>query len=207
MTQSSGVKRSAGVTAWAIVLIIAGVWMVGGSLISLAVGPQLVEMNFAQVKLQLESMPAGEGPGQMTAEMKTKILSRVDEIKQNIVRMIQSPLVTIMTWVRALFGVLALVAGIGVLQLREWGRRLVSIQAAGALALGLWGLWVSPQRQIAEQFLAAMTELMPPAAIMSLRQAMVMGQALSLGLGLALLLAWNGVLIWFFNRASVKAQF
>ena len=192
---------------WGVVLIVAGVITTVGPLLSFAIGPRMVDANLTQMKVGLQQLPVGEGAGHLTAENKTKIMTKIDEIGQEIHRMLKSPVIQIATLLKAVFGAMALAAGIGILLLQGWARHLVIFQACGSMVLGLWELSISPQRQIAERFVSALSDLVPPAAIVSLHDTMVTGQSIGLGVGFALLLAWNGVVIWFFNRQSVKAQF
>ena len=200
-------KRSGGVTAVGIVLIVAGIFSTIGPLISLAIGPQMVDANIAQMKQGLERLPTGDQAGQISDEKKAKIMTNVDQVGQEIRTMMEAPIIKIATLLKAVLGAFALIGGIGILLLQGWARKLIVVQAGSSIVLGLWELWLSPQRQIAERFVAAMADLVPSAALASLRETMVLGQTVGLGLGLALLLTWNGFIIWFFTRPSTKAQF
>jgi hypothetical protein len=93
----------------------------------------------------------------------------------------------------------ALAVGIGLLTGQWWAPQVVVWQAGCFLALRMATIFVSPERGINE----AVLQLLDPNTL----QMMQTGQTIGQWLGLILLLVWNGLLIWFLNRASVKAQF
>ncbi|MBI4598134.1 MAG: hypothetical protein HY737_07040 [Candidatus Omnitrophica bacterium] len=199
-------KRSGGVTAWAMVLIVIGALTAAGSLFALAIGPRALDVYEAQLR-QLDSAPTGDQPGQLPPEEKERALRQLRQALESVRQILSAPAIRMATAAKSALGSAALIAGIGLLMLQGWARTLAIGQAGASILLGLWELFVSPQRQIAEQMMAAMNGLVDAATLAQMRQSLQIGQAVGLGVGLLLLLAWNGVIIWFFNRESVKAQF
>ena len=105
-----------------------------------------------------------------------------------------------------LLGAAAFAAGIGILMMRGWGRILLVWQAALSVPYALWSSqWSFGLQQRASEALFALVQ---DAAMRSqLQQALQAGQAAGIGLAVGFAVLWNGFILWYFSRASVRAQF
>ncbi len=199
-------RRSGGVTAVAIVLMLAGILTGGGAVMSLSTGPRVLGALDQRMK-QLETLPTGTGQGQITPEQLTKLRQRLQEVTQELRAVMESPAVRISTLLAALMGIAAFMAGLGVLLLKGWARTLAIYQAGLSIPLGLFAAMSSPQQRLSQAMLRFYEGLVDPATQQHLQQTMALGQTIGQWVGIIGLLAWNGFLIWFFTRASVKLQF
>ena len=200
-------KRSAGVTWWAVLLMLGGVGTGLASILSLSGGPRSLDAIEQRMTQQLDALPTGTGQGQLSPEKVTELRTRFSTILRELRGVMSSPTVYVSTVLALLLGLAGLVAGIGLWRLQGWGRWLAICQAGCAVPLGLVRMLGSPQRQISEAVLQLTQGLLDPAAQERMRHAMQIGQVIGQAANVALLLAWNGLLIWFVNRAGVKAQF
>lgn len=201
--------RSTGVTVWAVLLILSGGLSLAGSVVSSAVSGAMqggaLEERFRQLEGQLAQAKGADGqtlPPEKVAEMRAQF----QRMRDKMTAFFASPTMHMMTWLHGLLGLAALVAGIGLLMLKGWARMLTVGQAAAAIAAGLASqmLMHSWQRDMLQSLTTAAGG---PAQQEAMQQTLQTAQMFGLGMGIVLLLAWNGLLIWFFNRASVKAQF
>lgn len=199
-------KRSGGVTAVAIVMMLAGVLTGVGALMSLSAGPRALDALDQRMQ-QLETLPSGTAQGQMSPERVAQLRQRLQEITQELRAVLESPAVRISTFLAALMGIAAFIAGLGVLLLQGWARTLAIFQAGLSIPLGLFAAMYSPQQRLSQAMLRFYEGLVDPATQQHLQQTMALGQTIGQWVGIITLLAWNGFLIWFFSRASVKAQF
>lgn len=200
-------KRSAGVTWWAVLLMLGGVGTGLASALSLSSGPRSLEAIERRMTQQFDAMPTGTGEGQFSPERVAKLRSRFSAIIGELREVMSSPAVYVSTLLTALLGLAGFIAGLGLWWLKGWGRLLAICQAGCAIPLGFVRMMGSPQRQISESVMQLTQGLLEPAAQEQMRQAMQTGQTIGQVANVALLLVWNGLLIWFLNRASVKAQF
>lgn len=195
-------KRSVGVTVWAVLLIVAGLLGVGGSLYSLAAGPRSLE-TMAERMRQLEALPQGTGQGQIPPEAMAKLHQQFEGLMREMREVMDSPIVRTSALLAALLGLAALAAGIGFFSLKGWARTVAIWQAGLSIPFGLYLAWFSPQGRLSGMFVRFYEGLGDPAALAGMRQMQAIGQWLYVGI----LLVWNGLLIWFLVRESVKAQF
>lgn len=195
-------KRSVGVTVWAVLLIIAGALTgLAATFSSLTRGQSLDAM--AQSMKRLDTLPTGTGEGQITPEQLAYIRQRADALMREMAEVIRSPVVHVSTLLAGLLGLAALIAGIGLFSLKGWARALAIWQAGFSLLLGLFTMLFSTQRRLSEATLQLFEGFIDPDT-----QGMIQtGQAVGQWLGVLFLLVWNGLIIWYFSRPSVKAQF
>ena len=199
-------KRSVGVTVWAILLILAGILTGGAAIMSLSAGPRALDQLSEQMK-QLEAMPTGTAQGQIPPEQLEMVRRQFEAFMGEAREAITSPGVRVSTTLSALLAIAAVLAGIGFFSLKGWARTVAIWQAGLSIPLGLYAAWFSPQQKLAGMMLRMYEGLMDPATMERMRQTMQAGQTVGQWLHVVILLAWNGLLIWFLLRASVKAQF
>lgn len=207
-------KRSGGVTAFAILFIIFGLLMAVGALFSFVVGPIVtagLDQSVSQLETGLdEQLRKAEQDGAAAEE----IAKQRQEAEQNIQAVRDfasvmretsaSPTAMGINLLNLLLGLAALIAGIGILGLKGWARTLIVGQAAVSIvaALAAMVLVSGQQQQLAD--LQARMAGQEGAEFQQMARTMgLVGQ----GIGLVWVVAWNGLVMWFFNRASVKAQF
>ncbi len=202
-------RRSTGVTVWAVLLILGGGLSLAGSVVSSVVSGAMrggaMEERFRQLDDQLSHIKGTDGqpmPPEKVAEMRAKL----QQMRVKMEQFFTSPRMQMLTGAHGIVGLAALVAGIGVLLLKGWARSLAIGQAIGALVVGLCSqlLMHGWQQEMMQSFAIGAVD---PAQQQAMQQAFQIAQTVGLGLGIVFLLAWNGLLLWFFNRASVKAQF
>ena len=195
-------KRSVGVTVWAVLLIISGVVGAFGAIVSLSMGQRSLD-QFTQSVERLKTLPTGTEEGQIPPEQLAQLRVRLEGLLQEVRKATESPLVHTTTALAALLSLVALAAGIGMFSLKTWARAAAIWQAGCSIALGLFVTVFSPQRALTEATRRVYEGLIDPQA----QQMMQTGQTIGQWLGLLVLLAWNGFILWYLNRASVKAQF
>ena len=163
-------KRSAGVTFWAIVLILGGISTAVGAVVSVAVGPNIMrsaDQRLAQLQTQLEAAlekqqqqpqeqlqdqdeePSSAQAAQVQAQLK-QTFGKVRETYRHLRELYETPSIQVAFLIGGLLGVAALIGGIGVLRLRGWGRTLVLWQAGLSIIYGVvwWMTWSSQQQNI-----------------------------------------------------------
>ena len=195
-------KRSVGVTVWAVLLILSGVFGAIGATISLSTAEHSLEQISQSIE-RLKTVPTGTEPGQLPPERVTQLQERLERLMEEVRKATESPLVKTTTMLAGVLSVLALCAGIGLLASQGWARSIAIWQAACSIVFGVIVMCVSPQRRLAEVAMGVYEGLMDPKA----QQMMHIGHVVGQWLGLLLLLVWNGLIIWYFNRPSVKALF
>ena len=202
-------QRSTGVMVWAVLLILGGVLALVGSVVSSAVSGAMrggmMEQRFRQLDEQIGQAKGADGQP-MPPEKMAHLREQLQQMRAKMQDFFTSPVVQALTWIHGLLGLAALIAGIGLLMLKGWARVLVMWQAALSVAAGLASQLIMHgwQHQMLQSIMSgAATE---PAQQQAMEQMVRAAQTFGLGLGIALLVAWNGLLIWFFNRAPVKAQ-
>ncbi len=202
-------KRSAGVTVWAVLLILAGGLSLAGSVISSAVSGVMqqggLEQRFQEMETQLVQAKGPDGQP-LSPEQQAELRERLKAMQEKMAEFFSSPMMKFTTVLHGLLGLAALIAGIGLLMLKGWARFLTVWQAIGAIVVGLFAQMTMHAWQ--QEVLQSIVAGAPNAAQQEAMQKMMQtAQVFGLGLGIVLLVGWNGLLIWFFNRASVKAQF
>lgn len=195
-------KRSVGVTVWAVLLILAGVVGAFGAIVSLSMGQRSLDQLTQSVE-RLKTLPTGTEEGQIPPEQLAQLRVRLEGLVQEVRKATESPLVRTTTALAALLSLVAFAAGIGLLGLHAWARQAVIWQASCSLVLGVFVTFISPQRRLAEAALQVYEGVLDPKA----QQMMQTGQTIGQWLGLILLLVWNGLIIWYFSRPTVKGQF
>ena len=197
-------KRSVGVTVWAVLLIIAGLLGMVGATVSLSMGQRSLERLTQSVE-RLKTIPpqGGTEAGQVPPEQLAQLRVRLEGLVQQVRKATESPVVRTTTALAALLSLAALAAGIGLFFLKRWARTAAMWQAGCSIALGLFVTLFSPQRELTEATLRVYEGLIDPQA----QQMMHTGQTIGQWLGLLVLLVWNGFILWYFIRPSVKAQF
>jgi len=195
-------KRSVGVTVWAVLLIIAGLLGTVGATVSLSMGQRSLDRLTQSVE-QMKSLPIGTEAGQVPPERMAQLRVRLEGLVQQVRKATESPVVRTTTALAALLSLAALAAGIGLFFLKRWARTAAMWQAGCSIALGLFVTLFSPQRELTEATLRVYEGLIDPQA----QQMMHTGQTIGQWLGLLVLLVWNGFILWYFIRPSVKAQF
>lgn len=208
-------KRSGGVTAMAVLLIVLGGFGALGMLTSMAVSPR----RFAQAETQLdqvqhmlnERLDQAVQQGQFTAEQAVsqrqllrQSVDRLRRFQRALADYARSPQVRLLTWLGLLLNVAAVIAGIGILGLRAWARKTILWQAALSIPLTLWS--VSTTARLLRE-LAPASGTAAPATSLLTGQFIQGTMALGLWTSVVFAVAWNGFLLWWFNRATVAAQF
>lgn len=195
-------KRSVGVTVWAVLLILAGILTGGAAIVSLSAGPRALDQLNEQMR-RLEAMPTGMAQGQIPPEQLETMRQQFGAFVREAGEVIISPSVRVSTMLSALFAIAAVIAGVGFFLLKGWARTLAIWQAGLSIPFGLYAAWYSPQHKLSDITLRFYAGLVDPATMERIRQMQAIGQWLYVGI----LLVWNGLLIWFLLRESVKAQF
>lgn len=199
-------KRSVGVMVWAILLMVAGLLAAAGGVVSMATASRALDV-LAQQMRQVEALPAGTEQGQMPPERLEIIRRRYGEATQEVRQVVASPAVRINRLLSIALGVAAAVAGVGLLRLKGWALRLVWWQAGLSIPLGLYAIWSSPNQRFSEALLRFYGSFVDPGTQTRMREALQAGQSVGQWAGVLAILVWNGLLIWYFSRASVRRQF
>ncbi len=195
-------KRSVGVTVWAVLLIIAGLLGTVGAIVSLSMGQRSLDQLTQSVE-RLKTLPTGIEEGQIPPEQLAPLRVRLEGLVQQVRKATESPIVRTTTALASLLSLVALAAGIGLFFLKRWARTAAMWQAGCSVVLALFVTWFSPQRELTDATLRVYEGLIDSKA----QQMMQTGQAIGQWLGLILLVAWNGLLIWYCSRPTVKAYF
>ena len=199
-------RRSVGVTVWAILLIVAGCVTGLSALASLSAGPRTLDALDARIA-QLETAPTGTGQGQIPPERLEQMRRQLAQFTTEVRALTNSPTVRIVALLRTLLGAAGLAAGIGILFVRDWARLLALVQAGVSIPLGVWAMSLPLQHRLAEAMLRLYEVTLDPASLTRVRHMIRMGETIGQWSGVLALLVWNGLILWFFTRASVKAQF
>ena len=195
-------KRSADMTVVAVLLILAGGLGTLATVVSSMTGPKMFGAQLEQAERQLNRAPVGTGEGQLRPEQVEQLRGSLRKIRQEILPLLTSPTMQLLGLLGGVLNAAACVAGIGILLLQGWARRLIVWQAGLSIPFMLWSSMATMafQHRLSEELLGLMGN---PAAQAQVQQFARIGQ----WIGIAIVIAWNGFILWFFNRASVKAQF
>ena len=199
-------KRPVGITVWAVLLVLSGLLSGLLAFASLSAGPQALDRLRVSLS-NLEQLPTGAGEERMTPEQATELRRRGEALVQELGAVMESPQARGGVWLGLILAVAALSAGIGLFLLQAWGARLAVWQALLAIQLGLFAMISSPQRRIMSAMLEFYEGMGNAEAFSELQRMMQAGQTIGEWAGILWLLAWNGLVIWYFNRTSVKAIF
>ena len=201
-------KRSVGVTAWTVLFITFGLFGVAGSVVSLFVTPNLLRSSEQQMA-ELDSTPTTADPGvfgldqkrsdEETAKLRAQVQTIIREATHgsHVMReYLTSPRMQIGMVVSGLLSLAMGVGGIGMWSLKSWARTLVLWQAGLSIIRMVVGLLMPFS-------IPELSTFTDPA----MQRTMEVWRVIGAGLRLITGLTWNGLILWFFNRASVKAQF
>lgn len=193
-------KRSGDVTVVAILLILAGGVGVVVTSISSTAGPKVFEAQLQQAEAQLSRVSTGTGEGQAPAGQVEAARRSLQKIRGEILPMLSSPTTRCLNGVGVALSAAACVAGVGILLLQGWARQLITWQAALSIPFTVWSSMVASafQQRLSNELL----DLTANPSMQPFQQAVQIGQ----WIGIAMVIAWNGFIIWFFHRAAVKAQ-
>ncbi len=211
-------KRSAGLTAVPIFMILGGVCGLAVDVAQRA-QPTLLERTWQRISDSFEAQDQANWQQARERGLNDKQLADLasirqekqqnDQMMQDAVRMMREQLarpdVQAYHVIRGLLGVAALLAGIGMLRLRGWARDVATWQATLSLVTIVWTvIWFPSYQSQSMELWRQMTN--HPAL-----QALVRQQAETthewLWVRLLPALGWNVFVLWFVSRSSVKAQF
>ena len=197
-------KRSRGVTAMAILFILWGGLGVAGTVMT----PWLRDMQERQMTQEMDSFrqTLSKAKGEKEAAQNQKIMRAAEEMFQATKAYSDSPA---MIFIYSLLSPLLLIGGIGVLRLKAWGRVMVLWTVGASLVEKFWfTIAAAPLREKAHGLtFYGMSGTLDPASEKNFLRMVEIAQAADPWIGFLIPLAWSGFVIWFFNRASVKAQF
>lgn len=191
-------------------LIISGTLGLITATFYLSMGERLVSMGERTVEQSLErinTLLSDSEPGQISPEQQALLQEGLAFLQAELAVLeavrttMRSPLRQMFSVLAALLSLVALVAGVGLLTRQRWAPQVVVWQAGCSFMLRLSTIFVSPERGMNE----AVLQMLDPNS-----QEMVMlqtSQTIGQWLGWILLLVWNGLIIWYFTRPSIKAQF
>ena len=204
-------NRSKGVTVLAVVLILAGGFSAVGALASLTIGGHQLDRVVSVINFQLDRVPIGTGAGQLPKEQLDTIRREIEERFTGLRRLMESRRMRAAHLAQMALGLGACVGGVGLWRRRAWSSRLITWQAALSIAFGVWWLLASPlvayQREMTEFMFSLLERAAPLTTQMQMRRMIEMSQMAGLWGGVLGVGLWNGFLIWFINRSSVRAEF
>ena len=194
-------KRSADVTVVAILLMLAGGLGVVLTSISSTAGPKMFEAQLQQAEAQLSRVSVGTGEGQAPPGQVEAARRSLQKIRGEILPMLNSPTTRCVNGVGVALSAAACVAGVGILLLQGWARQLITWQAALSIPFTVWSSLIAGafQQRLSNELL----DLTANPSMQPFQQAVQIGQ----WIGIVMVIAWNGFIVWFFHRAAVKAQF
>lgn len=200
--------RSTGVTVLAVVLILAGGLSAVGAMMSLTLGGRQLDRMVTLINQQLDRVPIGTGPGRAAKEQVDTIRQEVSERFVALRRLMESKRMRAAYLAQIALGLAACLGGIGLWRRRPWSSRLITWQAVLSVGFGVWWLLASPlaafQREMIQFMFNLLERAAPLSTQMQMRQAIEMSQTAGRWGGLLWIGLWNGFLIWFVNRPSVK---
>ncbi len=207
-------RRSGGVTAWAVLFIMFGLLNAAGSALMLVCAPPFFQAMEQSIQQRLADLEREQAPIQdpevaadaeaSHARLRQSLASAANSLRRTR-DILLSPRMVAMTQFTLLLNIVMLIAGIGLLRLAPWARLLAVGQAVFALILLMIVLGAHHPPDLTLQVASDMAR--EPAAQERLRQQIQLGESLGKAWSLFTGVAWNGLILWFFNRASVKAQF
>ena len=185
-------KRSGGVTALAIWLIVAGILGGVGAAYYFVIRPRLME---EQIRRQLQD----ESKATEASQHNTREL--LEQFRQHLSE--ERPVSQTKALLHGLLSIGTLIAGIGILQLKGWARLLAVWQAGVAISLNLWSsyhlLFRFNVSDVTNRFGDPTLQEMARNVAPTLVGVMVVWALIEI--------CWNGFVIGFFMRPGVKAQF
>ena len=210
-------KRSGGVTAFAILFIIFGLLTAVGALFSFVMGPT-VTARFGQTVTRLENLEDRLRKVERKAEQEGVAAEDLAEQRQKVEQSIQvvrdmalamretlgSPTAMGLNLVNLCLGLAAFIAGIGILMLKGWARSLIVWQAALSIVAVVVALVAFSGAQ--DKIVELQAQMVGEGQQEFWQMGRTMG-GVGQGIGLVWIVAWNGLVLRFFNRPSVKAQF
>ncbi len=198
-------KRSAGVTAFAVLFIVLGLGRALGGVAQLIAAPRLIDRQMSALRGQIDALAGTPGRGHLPPERRAKLHARLDRAAAVMQESLTSPIARMRLVTFGLLGLTMCVAGIGVWSLSEWARELAIWQAWVSIVFAVLFIWLTPP---SSAFPDAALELVDDSAVQAqVREIVRRGQTLALVTAVALEALWNGLVVWFLTRRSVSAQF
>ena len=132
----------------------------------------------------------------------------LQNMAQDYARFLESRFMQVMAVFSGAVGLLTLVAAVGLWWLCEWARRLSIAQAVASICLQVFWLWQAPSQGWQPAGVQLLLDVLKDPAHHAQMQHMLQAvQLVGEWLGVICVLVWNGFVMWFFCRVSVKAQF
>lgn len=198
-------KRSGGLIAVSIFLIVAGVLGAWAALVPALAGPTLINPQQTDAQWTAFSSAAAQR-APLTPEQTEKLRALFTQMLAQMRDFLTRPSVRVSYGLAGLVALAACVAGIGMLLGKGWARTLAIGQAVASIPLTVWSVALASsfQQQLATTVSGVISD---PRVQQQMHQLAQSARTAGLGLNIALVVAWNAFLICFLNRASVKAQF
>jgi len=219
-------KRSIGVTIFAVLFMISGAFGLLGRLGYVMVGPRMMDVAqvMAEKKLgkaeadleEVENLQAAGGLDERQVATFLELLKRRVELRKRFLVVfnmfrphLQGPDMRASMALGGAIAVLTLISGGGIFLLKHWGRWLVFWNAGLSVVALIWGfvVWLPISIEVGSD---AMDVMLPGPQDRAHMMAEWMADSffyMELGRGIIFPLAWLGFIVWFFNRRTVKEQF
>jgi hypothetical protein len=104
-----------------------------------------------------------------------------------------------------LVGATGCLSGVGILLLQPWARLVAMWQAGASLLVWLWWVWLAPP--LLQSYLHTGLRLAATSGEQARWQEALRMSAVTEWVGFLYIAAWNALIIWFFLRPSVRAEF
>jgi hypothetical protein len=198
-------QRSIGVTVLAGLFILAGLGRLTGSLMHLVAGPHIVEQQVAQIQTQVNAAVTNPEQKQLSGERRARMQEKLNTAIAALRSFSTLPLVRFRFILFGMLGLALVIGGVGVLALYPWARAIILWQAGLAIVCTVAFIWlVPPSAALAEATLELVED---PAAQRQMQELIHRSQMMVVLISAGMEVAWNGFVLWFFNRSGVRAQF
>ena len=197
--------RSSGIKVIAVLLVLGGIFG-GYTNVSLLVGASDEQVR-AQVELQLGQLKVGTGPGQVPPE-------RVEEIRGWFLRLIEEwhgllrlPSVQTAFVLSSLLDLAAIVGGIGLFMMARWAWAVSAWQAGLSIAFAIWANvpLAAALRRLGDVIAGIVGGLSGSSG--EVQSVVGMVETTLLWTNALCAISWNGFVLWWLTRASVRAHF
>lgn len=203
-------RRTVGLAIMAGLLIVAGGLGGCGAVFSIVAGGSPIDRVGRQLNVQLDAAHQRAGSDAEVVARVAKVRTVLNERLAEVREVMESPAVRLGVGLQGVLAVVMLVGGIGLLRLRAWARPLLTGQALGAIAFGLWWLLASPassvQRILNQMVFQLGGEVLPSEIHLDIQRRMEASQQVGIWIGAAALIGWNLWVLWFVNRSRTVAQ-